>query len=86
MTMIHRRLLAAISLILLSAASQATEPDQRALELALSLADRAPTAAHKSAAFHAAAAQAAQTTQGTQAAVAAELARLIGGTQQQGEK
>lgn len=85
MTMIQRRFLAATSLVLMSTASHATEPDQRALELALSLSAQVPAIAQKSAAFHAAVAQAALATQGAQAAVAAELARLIGGSQQQGE-
>lgn len=80
MSMIQRRWLTATSLILLSTASHAMEPDQRALELALSLSAQSPAVAQKNAAALAAAALA------TPAVVGVELARLVSDAQQQGEK
>lgn len=77
MTTIQQRLFAATSLILVSTACLATEPDQLALELALSLSAQAPASVQKSTVDPRALAQ---------AAVAAEVALLTGGAQQQGEK
>lgn len=67
MTTIQWRISTAAALLFASTASFAIEPDQRALELALSLSAQAPTAMVKSGVDQRAAAQAALVTEASKA-------------------
>ncbi len=67
MTTIQWRISTVAALLFVSTASFAIEPDQRALELALSLSAQAPTAMEKSGVDQRAAAQAALITEASKA-------------------